>query len=88
VPALTAGQARPCGGYLEQHIGLRADRETLLDLIFNEFVLREQLGDVPRVGEYLGRFPNLAPQLRIQFALDQALQERPAFVSPPRTGEP
>src|SRR5690348_608461 len=60
--------------YLERHSVLRADGEALLDLLYNEVVLRQQHGEVPGLDEYLQRFPHLAPQLRVQFALDQALQ--------------
>ena len=38
--------------------GLRDD--DLLDLIYNEVVLREENGESPEVDEYLRRFPNLA----------------------------
>jgi WD40 repeat protein/tetratricopeptide (TPR) repeat protein len=60
--------------YVERDPALRADREGLLDLIFNEFVLREQDGESPRAEEYIERFPQLAAELRVQFAIDHALK--------------
>jgi WD40 repeat protein/tRNA A-37 threonylcarbamoyl transferase component Bud32 len=64
--------------YLEQQPALRADADTLLDLLYNEVLLRQQRGEVTRLDEYVERFPELAPQLRVQFALDQALRSRAA----------
>jgi WD40 repeat protein/serine/threonine protein kinase/tetratricopeptide (TPR) repeat protein len=72
--------------YLERAPALRADREGLLDLIFNEFVLREQGGEAPGAAEYLERFPDLAPELRVQFAIDHALQ--PGVPAPPGVATP
>jgi WD40 repeat protein/serine/threonine protein kinase len=59
--------------YREQHPALGADPDALLDLIYNEILLRQQRGEVPRLEEYVERFPDLAPALRAQFALDQVL---------------
>src|SRR5262245_10661742 len=41
------GERVPAEAYLQQYAELRADREGVLDLIFNEFLLRERLGDDP-----------------------------------------
>jgi serine/threonine-protein kinase len=60
--------------YLEQQPTLQADPEGLLDLIYNEMVLREEHGDSPRLEEYLQRFPQFATQLRLQFQVHQALE--------------
>ena len=43
---------------------LAGDEQGLLDLIYSEFCLREQLGDRPDLEEYLRRFPHLADPLR------------------------
>jgi WD40 repeat protein len=45
----------------------------LLDLIYNEILLREQENAKPIVEEYQKRFPQLASQLRVQFELDRLL---------------
>ncbi len=52
-----------------------------LDLIYQEVLLREQLGEFPTVEEYITRFPMLESQLRLQFALDDAIREKPANLS-------
>src|SRR5262245_55042983 len=59
--------------YLEQFPSLRADAEALLDLVFSEVVLRERLGESPRLEEYVLRFPAHEAYLRLQFALHEAL---------------
>jgi serine/threonine protein kinase len=50
-----------------------ADAEAILQLIYNEVILREQQGEAPQLAEYLQRFPNLADPLRLQFEVDQAI---------------
>jgi eukaryotic-like serine/threonine-protein kinase len=57
-------------GYLEQHPSLADDTESLLDLIFNEVILRGSQGELPVLEEYLKRFPALGRQLRMQFEVD------------------
>jgi WD40 repeat protein len=49
--------------------------DAVLDLIYNEIVLREQRAESPKLDEYLARFPALAPRLRDQFEVHRALQE-------------
>jgi serine/threonine-protein kinase len=52
---------------------LRADRAIVLDLIYNEIILREQDGERPRQEEYLQRFPHLSQELALQFEVDRFL---------------
>ncbi|MBV9122953.1 MAG: hypothetical protein JO112_06335, partial [Planctomycetes bacterium] len=63
--------------YLDQEPALQADPEAVLELIYNEIVLREENGERPRLEEYLERFPQYGPELRIQFEVHQALEEGP-----------
>jgi WD40 repeat protein/tRNA A-37 threonylcarbamoyl transferase component Bud32 len=51
------------------------DEDGVLDLIYNEIVLREERGDKPQLEEYLGRFPQHAEQLRWQFSVHEGLRE-------------
>ena len=48
--------------------------DDLLDLIYNEVVLREEHGESPELDEYLRRFPQYAGDLRAQFDVHRALQ--------------
>src|SRR5580658_1369794 len=55
--------------YLNNFPSLKANDPALLDLVYNEVLLREENGEKPDVEEYVKRFPNLEAQLRRQFAL-------------------
>jgi hypothetical protein len=72
--------------YCQQIPSLRNDVESLLDLIYGEVLLREQCGEQPKLAEYVGRFPHVADQLRVQFELDKAMHSWGANTE--RTGSP
>src|SRR5262249_9697550 len=52
---------------------LEGDAEKALELIYGEFLLREELGEQPAAADYLARFPQYAARLQEQFRLHQAL---------------
>jgi serine/threonine-protein kinase len=66
------GERAPAEDYLARE-GLAGDGEAALDLIYNEIVVREELGEAPRLEEYLRRFPQYDAPLRRQFAVHRAL---------------
>jgi serine/threonine protein kinase/putative methionine-R-sulfoxide reductase with GAF domain len=66
---------------LKTHPTLAGNREAVLDLVYHEIVLREQLGEKPRLDDYSGRFPALADDLAMQFEVDGALESQ-LFVDP------
>jgi hypothetical protein len=68
-----AGNLVAAEEYLRRYPSLRSDSESALDLIFNEYLLRERGGQAPRLEEYLERFPEFAAVLRQQLELHQAL---------------
>jgi serine/threonine protein kinase len=70
-----AGERVLAEEYLRRHVAMEADHEALLDLVFNEFILREKHGETPDVDDYLRRFPRFAPVLRQQIELHVALAE-------------
>jgi serine/threonine protein kinase len=74
------GERRLVEDYLRDNDSLGRDDEAMLELIYNEVVVREELGEAPRLEEYLARFPNLAESLRRQFELHRLL-ESPALRS-------
>src|SRR3954466_14535775 len=80
------GERVPVETYLEREPALRADPEGLLDLIYNEVVLREEAGDAPRLDEYVGRFPQFPAQPRLQFDVHRALEASSATASDPGPG--
>jgi WD40 repeat protein len=51
------------------------DEEGVLDLLYNEIVLREELGDKPQLVEYVQRFPQYTDHLQWQFVVHEGLQE-------------
>lgn len=53
----------PVEAYLEHFPRLRDDEGAILDLIYNEVVLREECGETADLAEYQRRFPELAAQL-------------------------
>src|SRR6516164_9104966 len=59
--------------YLRDRPALAADRSAVLDLVYNEFRLREEQGEAPQVSEYLNRFQYLAPELQLQLDVHRAL---------------
>jgi serine/threonine protein kinase len=67
------GQRVPAEAYLHMHPSLTTAPLEAVDLVFNEFVLREELGETPTVEEFLWRFPDFAPLLRRQIALHRAV---------------
>jgi eukaryotic-like serine/threonine-protein kinase len=47
---------------------------TLLDLIYQEIVIREELGETPRPDDYFSKFPALKKEILIQFEVHAALR--------------
>src|SRR3954464_10676434 len=46
------GQRVPASTYLDDHHALRAEPEAAIELIYAEFLLREDLGEAPALEEY------------------------------------
>jgi tetratricopeptide (TPR) repeat protein len=63
--------------YLEQYPELRQDPEQVLDLIYQEVMLREEAGEAPQLADYLRRFGALEPQLRPIFEVHEAINLLP-----------
>jgi WD40 repeat protein/tetratricopeptide (TPR) repeat protein/tRNA A-37 threonylcarbamoyl transferase component Bud32 len=59
--------------YREHLPRLRQDDGLLLELLWGEALLRQELGETPTADEYAGRFPHLAERLRRRFDLQAAL---------------
>src|SRR6266851_299731 len=71
------GERLPAESYLPRYPTLQADLEYAIELIYGEFLLREELGEGPTLAEYLERFPQYALRLRQQLELHQALGDAP-----------
>jgi hypothetical protein len=59
--------------YLPLYPTLGAQLEYAVELIYGEYLLREEQGEGPTLAEYLERFPQYGPRLRQQLELHQAL---------------
>jgi tRNA A-37 threonylcarbamoyl transferase component Bud32 len=70
------GNFVPSEWYFEQAPALAAD-PAALDVVFLEFVLRQENGENPTADEFAVRFPALAAPLRRLLALDSALSSAP-----------
>jgi eukaryotic-like serine/threonine-protein kinase len=62
-----AGRRPSLESLLEANPTLVKNNELLLDLIYNEVILREQLRQHPQLSDYVSRFPQLEAELRRQF---------------------
>src|SRR5262249_28089864 len=64
--------------------------DAVLDLIYNEVMLREEVGEKPALADYVSRFPHLAAELHAQFEVDGALTDISPTVpsTVPATGVP
>src|SRR5262245_46247708 len=62
-----SGTPAPVEDCLERQPALRGDRDAVLDLIYNEVLLRTERGERPQLVEYTKRFPEFADALRTLF---------------------
>ena len=76
------GQRHRAEDYLFRHPTVAADEEAAIDLIYSEFVVRQQGGENPMAEEYAGRFPGYAERLRRLLNLDQLLLGDPQAPDP------
>jgi WD40 repeat protein len=79
-----AGERVPVEVFLDAYPALRTDTDALLDLVYNEVVLRRQCGEEPPLEEYTRRFPELTAPLRLQLEFSRALaRDDTAIAVPP-----
>src|SRR5262249_22753807 len=72
---------------LQSHPTLARDPQWLLELLYQEVVLREGRGEQVTLAEYQARFPDLAAALRDQFEVHRALESADAFDTTPTASE-
>jgi serine/threonine protein kinase len=66
---------RPSVEELLHDSSLPPDPEVLLDLLYNEIVLREELGEHPSQEDYLQRYPQLQEDLKVHVEVHRAMRE-------------
>src|SRR5262245_21480644 len=59
----------PAEDYLRDHPDLTRDMEGAVEVVYGEYLLREELSEAPQPEEYLLRFPQYADRLEQQFRL-------------------
>ena len=67
------GERVPLEKYLVYVPGLKHRPEAVLDLLYSEVLLREELGERPQITEYCTRFPQHQDAIRRQFAVHAML---------------
>ncbi len=69
------GERTSAESYLRRYPEVCSDADAALDVIFHEYLLREQLGEVPDATEFAERFPEYADALESQIAFHRLLSE-------------
>jgi eukaryotic-like serine/threonine-protein kinase len=77
----STGERVPAENYFCLWPELAEDGERACDLIYGEFLLREQLGETPPLDEYQKRFPKHAERFLMQVRLHKALAPSPETAS-------
>lgn len=70
-----AGERPTVESYLSRRQGLARQPDAVMELIYNEFLIREELGEAPPSADYFGRFPDHQAALARQLEVHRALQE-------------
>lgn len=73
-----AGERRDAEYFLRES-GHEVDPESLLDLLYHEILLKEELGISSSVDEYSDRYPELADELALHFEVHRAVRQRTLF---------
>lgn len=68
------GERVPAEVYLQMHPALADAQEEAFDLVYGEFLLREELGEQPTIEHFLQRFPQYSPQLQRQAKVHDAIE--------------
>ncbi len=76
------GECKSLDTYIAENPELRSNDRLLVDLIYSEFCLRQDLGESPQPAEYLGRYPHVAAELRSQFDLGELLDSTNELLRP------
>jgi tetratricopeptide (TPR) repeat protein/predicted Ser/Thr protein kinase len=69
-----SGEGVAARGYLERYATLTADSELAADLVYHEFIVREELGIAPAFEEYLKEYALYAPRLRELHEVDHLVE--------------
>src|SRR5262249_26801059 len=73
---------------LRQHPALPEGGERALELVYQEVLLREELGETPQLAEYQQRFPEFGSRLGALFEVHRVLASAHGLLSTPLTQAP
>ncbi len=76
------GQRVPAEAYLSLYPTLNDASEAAFELIYGEFLLREELGESPPLDEFRWRFPRYATRLQRQLSLHGAIASGDTIAEP------
>ena len=68
-----AGERIPAEAYMALHPTLTGGNESAFELVYGEYLVRELMGEPPKLDEFLWRFPRFAERLKRQLNLHHAL---------------
>src|SRR5207237_544790 len=68
------GERRAASDYLDDFPGLRGDPEAALEMIYAEWLLREERGESPALEDYRRAYPEHAEGLAVQVEVHRALR--------------
>ena len=70
------GEWVPAETYLDAYPTVAADGEACVDMIYAEYLLREEIGEPPVLEEFQRRFPAYATELSLQVELHRAMDSQ------------
>jgi serine/threonine protein kinase len=78
-----SGKRSPASEWFQQYPALAADRAEAAEVVYHEFLLRQELGESADWDGYLLHFPDCAAQLRLLRQADQLVEETLSPGEPP-----
>jgi serine/threonine protein kinase len=79
------GNPNPAEHYLAALPALATDKDWAFDVVYHEYLLREEHGQSPSAAEFAARFPQYAELLADQIGLHNAIGPTPHACEPPTT---
>jgi len=80
------GDRVPAEVYLQMHPGLAGNQDDAFDLVYGEFLLREELGEQPAIDHFIHRFPqytlHLQRQAKVHDAIESGSVPEPTVLQP------
>lgn len=69
------GERKSCESILRAYPDVAADKDSLLELIYTEYVLRQELGQAAPIADWIARFPEWQADLEALFQVDAYVQK-------------